>query len=213
MIQRKVIGLVLAAILVCTSGMAWAKDAGDLLIRLRGIGVLPDESGTTNIGGDVDIGNAYVPELDFTYFFTKNLAAELILATARHDVKVKDSAIGNVDLGSVYLLPPTLTLQYHLFTSQRISPYLGAGINYTIFYGVDEPGGGVVNDVDYDNEFGWVLQAGLDFAIDDRWSFNLDAKKLFLPANVKVNGGAVKSRNADIDPWIVGFGFGYRFSL
>lgn len=207
------IGLALAAVVMCLSSVASAKDGGDLLIRLRGIGVLPDESGTTTIGGNVDIGNAYVPELDFTYFFTKNIAAELILATARHDVRVKDTAIGNVDLGSVYLLPPTLTLQYHFFPSQRISPYIGAGINYTIFYGVDEPGGGVIDDVDYDNEFGWALQAGLDFAISDRWSFNMDAKKLFLPANVKVNGGAVKSRNADIDPWIVGFGFGYRFSL
>lgn len=204
---------VAAALMVCAPFAASAKDAGDLLVRLRGIAVLPDESGTTNIGGDVDIGNAYVPELDFSYFFTKNIAAELILATARHDVKVKNSAAGNVDLGSVYLLPPTLTLQYHFITDQKISPYIGAGINYTIFYGVDEPGGGVINDVDYDNEFGWVLQAGVDFAINDRWSFNLDAKKLFLPANVKVNGGAVKSRNADIDPWIVGFGFGYRFSL
>ena len=209
----RMIGLVLAAAMICASGAASAKDAGDLLVRLRGIGVLPDESGTTNIGGDVDIGNAYVPELDFTYFFTSNIAAELILATARHDVKVKDSAVGNVDLGSVYLLPPTLTLQYHFFTDKPVSPYVGAGVNYTIFYGVDEPGGGLISDVDYDNEFGWVLQAGLDFAITDRWSFNLDAKKLFLPANVKVNGGAVKSRNADIDPWIVGFGFGYRFSL
>lgn len=204
---------VAAALMMCAPFAASAKEAGDLLVRLRGIAVLPDESGTTNIGGDVDIGNAYVPELDFSYFFTKNIAAELILATARHDVKVKNSAAGNVDLGSVYLLPPTLTLQYHFITDQKISPYIGAGINYTIFYGVDEPGGGVINDVDYDNEFGWVLQAGVDFAINDRWSFNLDAKKLFLPANVKVNGGAVKSRNADIDPWIVGFGFGYRFSL
>lgn len=204
---------VAAALMMCAPFAASAKEAGDLLVRLRGIAVLPDESGTTNIGGDVDIGNAYVPELDFSYFFTKNIAAELILATARHDVKVKNSAAGNVDLGSVYLLPPTLTLQYHFITDQKISPYIGAGINYTIFYGVDEPGGGVINDVDYDNEFGWALQAGVDFAINDRWSFNLDAKKLFLPANVKVNGGAVKSRNADIDPWIVGFGFGYRFSL
>lgn len=202
-----------AALATSAPFAASAKEAGDLLVRLRGIGVLPDESGTTNVGGDVDIGNAYVPELDFTYFFTKNIGAELILATARHDVKVKDSAVGNVDLGSVYLLPPTLTLQYHFLTDERISPYVGAGINYTIFYGVDEPGGGLIRNVDYDNEFGWALQAGLDFVISDRWSFNLDAKKLFLPANVKVNGGAVKSRNADIDPWIVGFGFGYRFSL
>ncbi|MBL8659648.1 MAG: OmpW family protein [Rhodospirillales bacterium] len=211
--QIKAIGLALVIAVACSSSVALAKEAGDLLVRLRGIGVIPEESGTTTIGGDIDIGNSYAPELDFTYFFTKNIGAELILATVRHDVKVHDSQLGNVDLGSVWLLPPTLTLQYHFFTDDVISPYVGAGINYTVFYGVDDPSGGLVNDVDYDNEFGWALQAGFDWQVLDRWSVNFDVKKLFLPASVSVNHGAVKSRNADIDPWIFGIGIGYRFSL
>lgn len=211
--KKAALALLMGAVLIGASGGAEAKEAGDLLVRLRGIGVIPDESGRTTIGGDIEVDDAYVPELDFTYFFTKNIAAELILATARHEVKVKDTAIGDVDLGHVWLLPPTLTLQYHFFTENKVSPYVGAGVNYTVFYGVDKPNSALIDDVDYDNRFGWALQAGVDWEVWDRWSVNLDVKKLWLPAAVSVNDGAVKSRNADIDPWIIGVGIGYRFSL
>lgn len=107
-------------------------------IRLRGIVVSPDESAAIEaIGGDVDISTAVVPELDITYFFTENWSAELILATTKHDVKAVGTAAGNIDLGDVWLLPPTLLGQYH-FTGGNFVPYLGAGLNLTLFYGVDE---------------------------------------------------------------------------
>ncbi|MCB0470335.1 MAG: OmpW family protein, partial [Flavobacteriaceae bacterium] len=94
-------------------------------VRLRGIAVIPNESATIEaIGGDVAISNAFVPELDFTYFFNKNLAVELILGTTRHDVKAVSTAVGDIDLGDVWLLPPTLTLQYHLNT-ETVRPYIG----------------------------------------------------------------------------------------
>ena len=91
-------------------------------IRLRGVGVLPQESATIGvIGGDAKISNSLIPELDFSYFFTRHWAAELILGTTRHEVHTSSSdlsAIGaadnaDVDLGKVWLLPPTLTVQYH----------------------------------------------------------------------------------------------------
>ena len=96
-------------------------------VRLRAVGVAPDESAKIGIiGGDVAISNALIPELDFTYFFTENFAAELILGTAKHDVQAIETAAGNVDLGSVWLLPPTLTAQYHFYTSDKkvFKPYI-----------------------------------------------------------------------------------------
>ena len=114
------------------------KAAGDINIRLRGIGVVPTERGdikNATTGGDttlnVRLGNAYVPEVDVSYFLTPNIALELIAATTKHDV---DASPAGLDLGSVWLLPPTLTLQYHFAPTSRFSPYVGAGLNYTIFY-------------------------------------------------------------------------------
>ena len=182
--------------------------------RVRVISVSPNESAKIQvIGGDVKISNEVVPELDFTYYFNKNWAAELILATTNHDVKAIGTSAGNIPLGDVWLLPPTLTFQYHLTSLKNIEPYIGAGINYTIFYNADS--GAVVNNVKYDNTFGFALQTGLDIDLNKKWFLNFDLKKIFLNTTATVNAttalGATVDADVDIDPLIIGFGFGMRF--
>lgn len=192
-------------------------------VRLRGVAVQPNEkSEVSAIGGDVNISNSFIPELDFTYFFNKNVAAELILGTTKHDVKTTGSnltAIGGpasaeVDLGSVWLLPPTLTLQYHFYPTKTLKPYLGAGLNYTIFYSVDE--GSVVKGLDYDNAVGFALQGGLDYMLNDKYFLNFDIKKLFLKTDVNVDATNLESglkipAEVNIDPLLIGFGVGMKF--
>lgn len=177
--------------------------------RFRWVTVLPNESAEIGtIGGNVEISNNVIPELDFTYFFTKNIAAELILGTTKHDVKAVNTALGNVDLGHVWLLPPTLTIQYH-FNLNNFRPYVGAGGNYTFFYSADP--GAVVN-VDYKNSFGYALQAGFDYDLDDTWFLNFDAKYIGLSTDVTVDAGAATvPASVDINPLLIGFGVGIRF--
>jgi outer membrane protein len=184
---------------------AVAVNDGPWMVRARVIGVLPDVSAdVAPIGGDINIDDEFVPELDFTYFFAKNWAAELILATTKHDVS---HAPTGLDLGSVSLLPPTLTLQYHFAPdSDGLRPYIGVGVNYTIFYNVDEPAG---LSIDYDNSFGYALQAGVDFPFRNGWTINVDVKKIFLSTDATITG--VATANVDINPWVVGLGVGYRY--
>ena len=189
---------------------ASAKEAGDLLVRARAIYVTPDESADISIGGDASIDNSVMPELDFSYFFTDNIAVELILAVTPHDVAAVGTALGDIDLGDVTLLPPTLTLQYHFMPKETMSPYVGVGVNYTKFFDADVSSGGVVTDIDYDSSFGLALQAGIDYALNERWLINVDVKKVWINTDVSINAGAVTA-DVDIDPWIFGFGFGYRF--
>lgn len=189
-----------------------AADDSSLLVRLRGIGVIPDEdSSVTPIGGSVNADNDFVPELDFSYFFTPNIALELILATTRHSLTDNGSTLGNVNLGEVSLLPPSLLLQYHFLPDERFQPYAGIGVNYTFFFDESAPRS-TVQSIDYENAFGYVFQVGMDYRIDGDWYFNIDAKKLFLNTDVKINGGAITG-DVDLDPWLVGFGVGYRFRL
>lgn len=185
---------------------ASAANDGPWMVRARAIGVLPDESATiVPIGGDTKIDDTVVPELDFTYFFAKNWAAELILATTPHDVSHTPTGL---DLGSVWLLPPTLTVQYHFAPdSNSFRPYIGAGVNYTIFYNVDNPPG---LNIDYSNSFGLALQAGVDFPLGNGWTINADVKKVFLNTDVTIAPLGVHA-SVDIDPWIVGLGVGYRY--
>lgn len=199
-----------ASLMAADIPTAFAKEKGDLLVRLRGIGFMTDTDGTTDtLGGNARTTDAFVPELDFTYFFTKNIAAELILATTKHNVEVADSTAGDLGLGTVWTLPPVLTLQYHFMPDSKFSPYLGAGINYTITYGVDK--GRSVNSIDYSNEFGYAFQAGFDYKLDDKWSFNFDVKKAFVDTDITVNGGAINAKDTALDPLVIGIGFGYKF--
>lgn len=210
---------------------ALAQQKNEWDIRIRAIGVLPQESATMGvIGGGINISNTVVPEVDFTYYFAKNFSAELILATTKHNVKTTSSslaAIGgpaaaDVNLGHVWLLPPTLTLQYHLPTGTGFKPYIGAGANYTIFYSADK--GPVVQGIDYKNKFAFAAQLGFDYDVSKRVFINADVKKIFLSTQATVNAGNLTpsgnealrpvlqniSADVKIRPWVVGVGLGYR---
>ena len=205
------LALMMAVSSVAISAPVMAKDLGDsylskerFQIRVRAIGVIPDDDSSVNIGGETDVSTEVVPEIDFTYFITENIAAELIAATAKHDID--HSAAG--DLGSAWILPPTLTLQYYFTPDNKFSPYVGAGINYSYFYGEDE--NSAFTDLEVEGGFGTALQVGADYWIDDHWGVNVDVKKLFLNIDGKLNNGAVRA-DIDLDPWIIGAGASYRF--
>ena len=177
-------------------------------VRLRGVAVQPNEKAeVSTIGGDVNISNSFIPELDFTYFFNKNFAAELILGTSKHDVKVGND---EVSLGSVRLLPPTVTLQYHFYPTKSLKPYVGAGLNYTIFYDVEN---GDTQGMDYKNNVGFALQGGVDYFVNDKFFLNVDIKKLYLKTDVDVDLGlpATVPAEVKINPLLIGFGVGMKF--
>lgn len=206
--MKNLFKVILLLLLFTASTYAQSDDYTKWIVRARGIYVMPSEGDDLD-GAQVNISDAIVPELDFTYFFSKNLAVELILGTTKHDVEVE--ADGDIaDLGHVWLLPPTLSLQYHFYAG-KIKPYVGAGVNYTFFYGIDE--GNLVEGMNYDNAFGFAIQAGADYDLNEKWFINVDFKKLFLSTDVEVNTGeGVLDVGVDIDPLIIGVGVGYRLN-
>jgi len=153
----------------------------------------------------IRINNKAFPELDISYFFTPNIASELILTYPQQ----QDVTVGGAKIGSFRHLPPILTLQYHFTPESRFKPYLGAGINYTRISSVNlqVPG---VGPLDLSkNSFGPALQAGFDYRLSERVYFNVDIKKTWISADVKFNGQTISK--VHVDPWLVGVGLGYRF--
>lgn len=223
--MRKII-LATFAITLLTVGNSFAqekkpeqkqeKEFSRWQVRVRGTWVNPKSQATIEtIGGDIEVSTNVIPELDFTYFFTKNIGAELILGTSGHSVHAKNTAVGNLDLGNVYLLPPTLMLQYHFYPWEGVKPYVGAGVNYTIFYNEKS---GDAHGISYSNEFGYGFQVGFDIDITDKFFVNVDFKKLFLETDVVVdasnlNGGQALDIPAKVtlDPMMLSFGVGMRF--
>jgi outer membrane protein len=199
--------------LLAVAGAAQAQDtsssiAGGFQVRLRGAAVLPDPSATitisgARIGGVTKVSDSFVPEADLTYFVTDHIAVEAIAAVTKHTVR--NSVAGTV--ASVWLLPPTITAQYHFDPEGPIRPYVGAGINYTFYY---DPHSALPN-IGFKNSFGWALQAGADIPVGDGPYFlNLDVKKVFIGTQVRAAGGSVQA-SARLNPWIIGTGLGLRF--
>ena len=212
--------LISTTLLMAGTDMAMAAQ-GDWLVRLRGIVVAPTEnsSAVTGIpGSEVGVENAVVPELDFTYFLTDNIAAELILATSPHDIVGEGSIAGLNEIAEVMVLPPTLTLQYHFLPNgDFIRPYAGVGINYSIFYSQDatsslEGALGGATDVDLDDSVGVAFQLGADFPINDRWFLNADVKYIQIDTEATLTTGSdVRTVEVDLDPIVAGVGVGFRF--
>ena len=232
--KKSLLVLALAAAFVPTLAQA---EAGDWVVRARVVNINPDESsdlGKTvnkNVapsamsnGAELKVDSNTIPELDISYYITKNIAAELILATgSKHDVSVSNepgAVVPNQLLGSVDVLPPTLTVQWHFNPDQTIDPYVGAGINYTAF--LDKkldvrqgPLAGHKIKVDSDS-WGYALQAGVDINLEGGWLINADVKYVTIDTDVKLKGAATanswtKIDDLDINPWVFGIGIGKKF--
>lgn len=192
---------------------AWEMPKkGDLIVtgRITDVFSQADNAITTAAGADtglkVDVGDSVMPTLGFTYFLTDHLAVEAILGTTKHDIRAQGAATDAL-VHETWVLPPVVTLQYRPLNSGRVSPYVGAGVNYMLFYSGKDKNGFTV---DLDNGFGYALQAGADIGIQGPWSLNVDVKKVWFNTDANINDGALKS-DVDLDPWVVSIGVGRKF--
>lgn len=197
-------------------------EAGDILIRLRTILVAPTESSGAILpafpGETVGVGNSFMPEIDITYMATNNIGFELIAATTKHSLTGRTGTTGSIGkLGSTWVLPPTLTVQYHFLPEAKVRPYVGAGINYSMFWnetaskGLEAAVG--PTDVRLSSSFGWAVQAGTDIALTDRMFLNLDVKYIDMRTTARIATTAigVQQVRVDINPIVAGIGLGFRF--
>ena len=199
--------LIAAAILsTLVSGAAFAQQTteGPWMVRARAVHLDSANGGSTNVGGSdlgLSINNKWIPEVDVSYFFSPNVAVELILTVPQKQT-LTSSLIGNV--GTFKHLPPTLLAQYH-FPMNGFKPYVGAGINYTRFSSVDLAPGVTIDK----DSWGGALQVGVDIPLSKSLYLNLDLKKVMIRTDVKVAGNKVG--DLKVDPLLVGVGLGWRF--
>lgn len=211
----------IAALVLCVPLWASAQgvvsqEEGPWMVRVRALAVSP-ANGSTPVGAlgvpsdDIHVSDKLYPEVDITRFITKNIAAELILTVPqKHDVDVRNSAIGAFKAGSFKLLPPTLTLQYHFRPDADFRPYVGAGVTYSRYSSVNLSVPGITGlhlDRDY---VGGAIQAGFDYKIAKNLFFNMDVKKLMVRSDLE-NDAGVKLSRVKVDPFVVGVGLGWRF--
>ena len=213
-------GLFLAVAAVGIAAPAHA-EAGDILLRARAIAVVPQEhsSGITPAfpSEKVKVSTSFAPEVDITYMATDTIGFELIAATTKHKVSGKSGTTGTIgQLATTWVLPPTLTAQYHFNPGGKVRPYVGAGVNYSLFYSEKASDGlkaAVGNtNVKLDSSFGLAAQVGLDVALTDRVFLNLDAKYIDIDTDARLATTAAGTQRVrvNIDPLVIGIGIGTR---
>ncbi|MBL3554374.1 OmpW/AlkL family protein [Rhodovulum sulfidophilum] len=194
----------LAIALTATALAGSAADAqskGDWTFGL-GLGyVSPKSDNGTLAGGESHVGDNARPTITFEYFFADNWGVEVLGALPfKHNINI--DGVGKAD---TLQLPPVVSLQYHFVNSSSVTPFLGAGLNYTTFWDTDS----ALGDVDIEDSWGLALHAGLDYAIDERHSIRTDVRWIDIDSDVKLNGGKIGT--AHIDPWVFGVSYIWKF--
>jgi outer membrane protein len=195
---------------------------GDVLVRLRGIMVAPNEKSGSVLpafpGEKVKVNDTITPEIDITYMATDHIGFELIAATSRHTVSGVTGTTGSLGkLVATNALPPTLTMQYHFLPEGKIRPYVGAGVNYTLFFNSDASSALTVavgkTDVHLSDSFGWAGQAGVDIDLNEKFFLNLDVKYIDIDTKARLStaNAGVQRVKVSLDPLVFGVGVGMRF--
>lgn len=199
----------LSTLILATLGMASAVASAQenpWMVRVRAVNVNWENGGQANTGTGVWADNKVIPEVDISYFFTKNIAAELVLT---YPQKV-DIYAGATNVGHVNALPPSLMLQYHFTNFGQVKPYVGAGINVTHFGRNDKLALGTTAVSVDKYSVGYAAQVGVDYMIDKHWGVNLDVKYLQIDTNVNL-AGAGSLGELKLNPVTAGVGVTYKF--
>ena len=207
-LKSLVVAMATIASLAPVAVHAQVTEENPWMVRVRAVDLLwqNGQSGSVVQGADVKAANKVIPELDVSYFFTKNIAAELVLTYPQTiDINYTSS---QTKLGSIKALPPSLLLQYHFTNFGAFKPYVGAGVNYTIFTSRNNLGNGGYS-VD-NSSFGAVGQVGMDYMFDKNWGLNLDLKYATMSTNVTTAAGANVGK-LTLNPWMPAVGVTYKF--
>jgi outer membrane protein len=180
---------------------ALAQSAGDITLGFGLALVSPKDDNGTLAGADATVDEDFRPSITVEYFIRDNLGIELLGALPfEHDVFV-----GGAFAGSTKHLPPTLTLNYHFPTAGAIKPFLGLGVNYTVFFEESSP----LGDLEIDESFGLAAHLGFDYALNDSKALRMDLRYIDIDSDVRLNGANIGK--VEIDPLVLGVAYVMKF--
>ena len=195
----------LATAILLGSSAALAADGW--FVRAGATMVNPDSdngvlAGTLNASVDdnTQIGLTVGRHLDAHW------AIEVLAATPfSHTVELNGAEA--VDLRH---LPPTVSLQYYFGSADAaFRPFVGAGLNYTLFYDIDEMGPVRGARVEIDNSWGLAAQAGVVIKASDTWDVVADMRWIDIDTDVSLNGADIGT--VKVDPLVFSVMLGRRF--
>ena len=200
---HRILVIAAAGAVVVFSSAANAYEKGDWLLRV-GVGHV-DPKSDNGLVASVDSGTALV--FNGTYFFTPNVGFEILAATPfSHDIKL---AADGTKVGETKHLPPTFSLQYHFDTAGAFNPYVGAGLNYTLFFDEETTGPLAGTSLELDGSVGLAAQFGADFEVSEKISLNFDVRWIDINTDAELDGAALEE--VEIDPVVYSLAAVWKF--
>lgn len=208
-IKSLVAAMAAVASLAPIAAQAQSSSENPWMVRVRAVDLLWQNGQTGSVQAlDVKAKNQWIPEFDISYFFTKNIAAELVL-TWPQQVNIN---AGSTNIGKISALPPSLLAQYHFTDLGAFKPYVGAGINYTIFGNRQNfPGYSAAALQVEPSSVGFVAQIGADYMFDKNWGANIDLKYATMATNVQTVSNGANIGKLTLNPWMPAVGVTYKF--
>ena len=198
----------LAAALSLAAAPAMAQSKGDWTVS-AGVHQVAPKSNNGWLAGHtlkVDVDNDVKPTITGEYFIADNLGIEVLAALPfKHDINI--NGLGRV--GSTKQLPPVVTLQYHFNSKGKVSPFVGAGLNYTTFFSEDTTGALAASKLKLQDSWGLAAHAGIDFAIGEKGALRVDMRWIDIDSKVKLDGEKIGTVN--IDPLAYGVSYVFKF--
>ncbi len=209
--MRKTSPLILASLAAAVSlaaAPAMAQSKGDWTVSAGVHQVAPKSNNGSLAGGTlkVDVDSDIKPTITGEYFLADNLGIEVLAALPfKHDINI--NGLGRV--GSTKHLPPVVSLQYHFNSAGKVSPFLGAGLNYTTFFSEDTTGALAGSKLKLEDSWGLAAHAGVDFAIGEKGALRVDLRWIDIDSKVKLDGEKIGTVN--IDPLVYGVSYVFKF--
>ncbi|WP_312739247.1 OmpW family outer membrane protein [Stenotrophomonas sp.] len=209
--MRKTSPLILAGLAAAVSlaaAPAMAQSKGDWTISAGVHQVAPKSNNGSLAGGTlkVDVDSDIKPTITGEYFIADNLGIEVLAALPfKHDINI--NGLGRV--GSTKHLPPVVSLQYHFNSKGKVSPFVGAGLNYTTFFSEDTTGALAASKLKLEDSWGLAAHAGIDFAIGEKGALRVDLRWIDIDSKVKLDGEKIGTVN--IDPLAYGVSYVFKF--
>lgn len=182
--------------------LAQAQDAGDWIARGGFQSIEPQSHNHPLIGVEDTIGLTF----SLTYMVSPHWGVELLAGLpSLHDMTLTGSGA----VAETELLLPTLSAQYHFNPNGRVRPYVGAGLNYTLFSGERTWGALQGTKLELDSSAGPAAQVGIAIDVLPGWLISLDARWLDIDTDAKLDGADLGT--VEIDPYAFGLSAGFRF--
>jgi outer membrane protein len=191
-----------AAIAMTGATAANAYEAGDIMVKAGVIHVAPKSDNLELGGSTLEVASDTQLGLTATYMVTPQVGVEVLAATPfKHQIEIDGDKVGTTKH-----LPPTVSVQYYpMDAASALQPYVGAGLNMTLFF--EEEGAAKGNAAGpLGDSFGLSVSGGVNYQIDENLMANLAVWYIDIDSELDA-----LEETVEIDPLVVMVGAGYKF--